>query len=335
MLVRILVPAEPLGVVEPDAERLDLEVVADHTPELRAGDHHHEDRVDAPSRGEDVVGRLPGSGPRLRGQPDHVPNHLHPLLDRQAEERRALAHGGLERPPQPAGVDALGAVLVLVRPLRRLVEDDHPLERRVGVRVELQQEPVGLPLSVGAPVVERVALGQVELGVDLTTLRLLTEDPQPRLVVEPHRRDDAEGPARPLLLVEQLGDGVPAVLAVVDREHGGLIHGDELAVTQLPVALQVATDGVEQQRVGRGHREGDVQGVLLVELAVDPVAGVTEALDLGVAGEVIRAHDEAVDLVLLLLEHVDGELGRGVGGVHDDVDTPSFDEMYRDAQVCI
>ena len=104
-----------------------------------------------------------------------------------------------KRRPQPVGVDALGPVLVLVGPLHRLVEDDHPLERRVRVRVELQQQVVGGALGVALPVVQLVALGEVELGVDRLALGLLTEDAQTGLVVETHRRDDGERPPHPLL----------------------------------------------------------------------------------------------------------------------------------------
>lgn len=133
VLVLLLVPTEPLGVIEPYAERLNPEIVTDHSSELRAGDHHHEHSVDAACGGENVVGRFPGCRPRFRGEPDHVSNHFDPLLYREAVQGRTLAHSRLERPPEATGIDAFDTVLMLVGSSRCFVENDHSLERRVGV----------------------------------------------------------------------------------------------------------------------------------------------------------------------------------------------------------
>ena len=122
-------------------------------------------------------------------------------------------------------------------------------------------------------------------------------------------------------LVEQVLDGPPAVLAVVDREHGALVGRNQHSVVNLPVALEVTADGVEHQRVGLDHGRRDLDRVVLVELPVDAIGRVAEAVDRSEAGQLVRAEHERVDRVLLLGEQVHRKPGGDSGGHVDLLST--------------
>lgn len=319
VLVGLGVPPEVGCQLQRPAEALDREVVTDHDAEVRAADDQLDHGVDTAGRRQHVVLALPGLRPDLAGDPDHVEGHLSALLQGEGVQRRTLAHDRPEGSPQTVGVDALGPVLVLVRPLDRLLEDDHPLERAARIRVELQHQVVGLALGIRLPVVQLVALGEVESAVDRPPQSLLAENLQTPRVLQALGRDHGEGPPLTLLGVEHVA-GLEPVLAVIDGEVGPL-HRRQHTILDLPVPLEVTADGIEHHGVGLQHRLGNLQHVLLVELAVHAVARLAEAVDLGDLHQLVGGDHEGEDLRVPLVDHADVRErrlgGRGhVGGRH-------------------
>lgn len=310
-------PVELASELESVAEALHGEVVADDDPEVLPADDQTNDGVDATRRGEDVLTRTPRLGPDLTRDHDQVQRDLGALLDGECVEGAALGHDRLERVPETTSVDATGAVLVLVRTLDRLLEDDHPLERAGDVGVQTQHEVVGLTLRIRLPVVHPMALGQVEPAVDGLPQSLLTEHLQSRHVVETLRGTDGERPPLALLGVEDRQSSVP-MLAIIDREVCPLA-GDQQTVLVGPRTLEVTTDGIEQHSVRGHHRLGDLEDVPIRQLAIDAVGALTEAIDSTDVEHLLCREHEREDLDISLLNHAGrkgqwGGHGRGRGG---------------------
>ncbi len=150
-----------------------------------------------------------------------------------------------------------------------------------------------------------MALGQVQPGVDLLAEVLRTEDLQPSLEREVHRRGHRELQVVAFRLVENR-QRMPAMLAVVDADVAAGLHGKfPLRLVIAPSAAgEVAQDGFEPQQVVVEHRVCDRQRVTFVELAVDAVGVGAEALNPGQRDHHFSGDRETEDLVLALREAV-------------------------------
>lgn len=285
-------PVELARVREHLDEVLEREVVADRHLEGLAAHHELQYRVDAASRGQDVLLGLPCVGPDRRGRHDHVLAHLALLLGGELRKRRVLAHEGRERQVQTLHVDADGTMATLVGALVLLAEDDHVLQRAARVVVELDAQGVGTTLGIRPPLADLCLHLEHQPGVEVATLRLLHEGLEPHMVRGTVRHREGERPPLPLLGVEQLECRTP-VLTVVEGDVGADTVVP-VAIDQPPVALERTERVLREDRLGLEHGVSDLDRLVLAEATVHTHLVLTEALHAAQLDHLVGREGEGV-----------------------------------------
>jgi hypothetical protein len=300
-------PLEPLRVAQSFAHLVCLELDTDDGAEVGSTHAEPKDSVDAACGRQDVTLAVPRIWPDIRGDTDHV--HHDSVLIRLLERvERALVPKQRHDAAVETGTGDLPPCLLpltFVAASRPIEELDTVTQRAARGGVQHQDDVVRHLVLPARPLIEFVALCQIETTIDPAPMGLRSEDVHPTLPREASRHLELELEFGDLIVREETRvESCPTMLTVVETDHRRLILSHQNPVVERPFSDQRTQHRVEPGGRLVSHRLGDSQDVPLVDLPLN-ARPLREAIH-ATHGNQHRSLDvEDVDLHPPLLHYLD------------------------------